>query len=575
MTIHLSAEIWRKYAINGVAASGANPVSKDDVRAWGTWLESLLSGGGPGLGYATKANADADLVHAANTLAIVYNDSTAANNGLYKKLGASAAGSWTRIGDLPFPIVLLTVTGGSGDAITTTSTETPQSPGSKIFIMIPTAANTGGACTLANNGGSPVSIKNALGSDPAANTLVSGVPVVMIRPGSNYQLVVSNPVDTAGVVASCTASASAAAASAAALGNQAYTFDKYSDAQGATVPVGIKSIRLMGYAAAGDGPPASYFRVNAAPSGANKIRTTDRFKADGTTDATNGGYWQMVLDDITDVRKYGVIGDGSTDVTTKLNGAIAAGNVVIPPSASNYILSGDITIPSNRHIWVKKGATIINTGGRFTGYVPGGGNILFQIDGVIGFLSTASGGQIGDWFQNGGINSRGLIELGGSQASSAKNLVVEGSGEIYSDYVWSGVPVSVDFTTAVPRRGIQLTNAHHCRVQGLNVHNMWGEAIYFQMANATEFKDVQFIGNYVHECAFNGLNFNCLGSPVGIQDDRQHGHQHPAGYRSIRGKSDWQHGPGCRYRNCFRQRRWQCSNRDLWEHRPQHASGSV
>lgn len=43
---------------------------------------------------ATKALLDADLAHIADTLAVVYNDSTSANNGIYAKVGGSGSGSW-------------------------------------------------------------------------------------------------------------------------------------------------------------------------------------------------------------------------------------------------------------------------------------------------------------------------------------------------------------------------------------------------------------------------------------------------------------------------------------------------
>ncbi len=43
----------------------------------------------------TRANLDADLVHAVNTIALVYDDATDANNDIYIKVGASGAGSWT------------------------------------------------------------------------------------------------------------------------------------------------------------------------------------------------------------------------------------------------------------------------------------------------------------------------------------------------------------------------------------------------------------------------------------------------------------------------------------------------
>ncbi len=49
---------------------------------------------GASIGYATKANMDADLAHGDGTLAYVTNDSTATNNVMYRKSGASGSGSW-------------------------------------------------------------------------------------------------------------------------------------------------------------------------------------------------------------------------------------------------------------------------------------------------------------------------------------------------------------------------------------------------------------------------------------------------------------------------------------------------
>ncbi|HEY1035536.1 MAG TPA: sialate O-acetylesterase [Pseudoxanthomonas sp.] len=51
------------------------------------------------IGYATKANMDADLAHDAGALALVTNDPTAENNGTYRKTGASGAGSWVPSAD--------------------------------------------------------------------------------------------------------------------------------------------------------------------------------------------------------------------------------------------------------------------------------------------------------------------------------------------------------------------------------------------------------------------------------------------------------------------------------------------
>lgn len=216
--IKTAAEIFRRYVTNGVPASGVNQVNKDDVVTWGSYLESAV--GQVGLGYATLALLNVDLAHAAGTLAFVYNDSTAAYNGLYQKSGGSGSGTWTRIGDLWDSVIHLNVTGGTGDAIIATSIENPIAPGSKLYLLTPTANNTT-ATTINVNGTGAVAIKNAFGVDPAADSLVAGSQVLMAWQTDHFQLLLSANPDASAFTASCSASASAASASAAAAASSA------------------------------------------------------------------------------------------------------------------------------------------------------------------------------------------------------------------------------------------------------------------------------------------------------------------------------------------------------------------
>lgn len=48
------------------------------------------------IAYATKADLDADLAHPEGTPGLVTNDTTTANNGFYRKTGASGSGSWVQ-----------------------------------------------------------------------------------------------------------------------------------------------------------------------------------------------------------------------------------------------------------------------------------------------------------------------------------------------------------------------------------------------------------------------------------------------------------------------------------------------
>jgi hypothetical protein len=68
-------------------------------------LASLGVNGAITVKKATKALLDADLAHVADTLAVVYNDATAAYNGIYAKSGGSGSGAWT-ITDLALPMAI-------------------------------------------------------------------------------------------------------------------------------------------------------------------------------------------------------------------------------------------------------------------------------------------------------------------------------------------------------------------------------------------------------------------------------------------------------------------------------------
>lgn len=89
---------FRDFQTDGVSSSGAHDVVKSEVRAVGPLIEAAIANAAFGalvdLTKDTKANLDADLAHAANTIALVYADATDANNDLYIKSGSSGAGAW-------------------------------------------------------------------------------------------------------------------------------------------------------------------------------------------------------------------------------------------------------------------------------------------------------------------------------------------------------------------------------------------------------------------------------------------------------------------------------------------------
>lgn len=96
------AAAFRDFVSDGIPSSGIHEPLKSDVRALGPLIETAIGSAGLGalvsVTKTTKALLDADLAHAADTVALVYADATDANNDLYVKTGASGAGSWTNTG---------------------------------------------------------------------------------------------------------------------------------------------------------------------------------------------------------------------------------------------------------------------------------------------------------------------------------------------------------------------------------------------------------------------------------------------------------------------------------------------
>lgn len=214
------AQVWRDFVTDGVPASGAHKVLKNQVRAWSQSVESVLDSVLTAAAiFDTRTNLFATLTYAANTLAWVVADSTAAYNGIYRKSGASGAGSWARVADLPYSFVVASDVGaGTPNAIQATSS-IPISE-SAIVILNVFEANTGSPVTVAFNGGSALTVKTNTGNDVSAGGLVAGMRVLGVVSGSTFRLV-NDQVSSAIVAAAEAAQTAAEAAAADALASAA------------------------------------------------------------------------------------------------------------------------------------------------------------------------------------------------------------------------------------------------------------------------------------------------------------------------------------------------------------------
>jgi len=183
-------QIFRDYIVDGVPSSGNNKPHKADIRVWGSWVESIINTflQTGGLIYSSKAAIDADLAHAANSMAWVVGDAVVANNGVYRKIGGSGTGSWSRAADLPYSFITASDVGaGTANAIQAT-TVVPVSESALILLNI-FEANTSSPVTVAFNGGATLTIKANGGNNIIAGGLVAGMVAIGKISGSEFRLV--------------------------------------------------------------------------------------------------------------------------------------------------------------------------------------------------------------------------------------------------------------------------------------------------------------------------------------------------------------------------------------------------
>ena len=217
--------------------------------------------------------------------------------------------------------------------------------------------------------------------------------------------------------------------------------------------------------------------------------------------------YSMILGAPVNILDYGADPTGVADSTAAFQAAINAGSVVVPPgdyTMSWAAISADVIIPSNRKIEVQKGATITNTGGRFT--ANNVNNIEWQIDGWV--KSVAMRTAASRPLVTASADERGFIEFSEDYmaGSAASGFTVHGTGKVSGD--WVGTPnVSSLFPFQVNRKGIACWNSKNVLVNGLEIFGFDGEAVYASFFDAAS-ENIVFSNNNVHDTRFNSLNFN-------------------------------------------------------------------
>ncbi len=298
--VEIASVIWA----DGPSSQPYQP-SKEQIRAWGTWIEGIISAftSNGGLIYTTRALLNADLARGANSMAWVVGDPVVSNNGVYGKVGGIGFGYWVRRADLPYSFIIAEAS-GAGTANTIQATSPLPISGSALVLLSVYQDNTGSPVTISFNGSAPMVVKSNSGNDIVAGGLKAGMVVLGRAIGSVFRLV-SDQASAAILAAAEEAAVVAESAAGANLANS----DSRAAAILTNIPAPVNYVRTAGYSTAGDGGGALYKRSLVQPAHAGKFQSAD-------------GAWWEIAERNPAIRMFGVTGSGS-DESSLFNGAIS------------------------------------------------------------------------------------------------------------------------------------------------------------------------------------------------------------------------------------------------------------
>lgn len=182
--------VYRDFTTDGNPASGFHEPIKSNIRDLHNAHLVALTGATSGAIVKTSlSDLNSDLDYNADVMAWVVGDSTQGNDGVYQKQGASGAGSWTRLKDLPYSVIQLNnANAGTANAIqATTAVNTPDAAYGALLVLNITTSNTG-AVTLSVNGEAAKPVVTNTNAAITSGYFVAGMAVICVDDGTSYRL---------------------------------------------------------------------------------------------------------------------------------------------------------------------------------------------------------------------------------------------------------------------------------------------------------------------------------------------------------------------------------------------------
>lgn len=231
----------------------------------------------------------------------------------------------TGLTSIPVPSDRWTIATGTGDAIVATYNPVVASLSEGLIL--------GFRAPGANTIGNPTFAPNGLTAHPI--TKAGGLPLGTGEIKTNSEISVRyNFSNTSWEIVNTFVSAST-------------TYNTSTEIATTAVSSNVTAFRTLGYGAAGDGGGALYQRVATQPSNAGKLRSTDRYLPNGSTDNTNGGWWAL-SSQIVNAMMFGAKNDGSADALSALQNyrdyAFATGSKTMLMLPGTYAISNKLEL---------------------------------------------------------------------------------------------------------------------------------------------------------------------------------------------------------------------------------------
>ncbi|WP_206531576.1 pectate lyase family protein [Affinirhizobium pseudoryzae] len=312
--------------------------SLQKMQVWGTEIEAVTTATAAASAvFDTRANLYASLAYAANTMAWVVNDTTAAYNGIYRKSGASGSGSWSRVANLPHGLIVASNAGAGGANAIVATSALPISESALVLLNIATT-NTSSPVTVAFNGEPALTIKTASGNNVAANALLSGMLVLGVKSGTTFRLL-SDQATASIVPAAEAAQVAAEAARDAAIGAVPNVYTPTRTALKALDTGTIQQAYLIE-----SGREGQFIWRSGDYSSQIAADTLEGVFVKANAISASSGAWVRVVEDDVAASWFGAVGDGVTDDTVARDAAAAYvgfGGEIYLPAGKTYLVSNN------------------------------------------------------------------------------------------------------------------------------------------------------------------------------------------------------------------------------------------